>query len=136
MIMDPSGKDLPSVTKEPAATTQFLPMTAPLSTTASMPIKVLSLVPADASNIRDASTANLAAVDALRFRASVFRVLVYVFAGLTVVLVVLALVRQVGAHHFDRNAVLFEQCVVEFPVGHPAGVHQLVVQGANLQNPG
>ena len=57
-----------------------------------MPIKVLSLVPADASNIRDASTANLASVDALRFRASVFRVLVYVFAALTVVLVVLALV--------------------------------------------
>ena len=57
-----------------------------------MPIKVLSLVPADASNIRDASTANLAAVDALRFRASVFRILVYVFAALTVVLVVLALV--------------------------------------------
>ena len=74
-----------------------------------MPIKVLSLVPADASNIRDASTANLAAVDALRFRASVFRVLVYVFAGLTVVLVVLALVPLARtasvAPTVDRNRV-------------------------------
>lgn len=74
-----------------------------------MPIKVLSLVPADASNIRDASPANLAAVDALRFRASVFRSLVYVFAGLTVVLVVLALVplarTTTVATATDRNQV-------------------------------
>ena len=33
-----------------------------------MPIKVLSLVPNDAADIRDASDASLAAVDALRFR--------------------------------------------------------------------
>ena len=40
-----------------------------------MPIKVLSLVPADAADIRDASEASLGAVDSLRFRSSLFRVL-------------------------------------------------------------
>src|SRR6186997_2942323 len=39
-----------------------------------MPIKVLSLVPADASDIRDASEASLGAVESLRFRSSLFRV--------------------------------------------------------------
>jgi hypothetical protein len=38
-----------------------------------MPIKVLSLVPADASDIRDASEASLGAVESLRFRSSLFR---------------------------------------------------------------
>ena len=57
-----------------------------------MPIKVLSLVPADASDIRDASEASLAAVGAMRFRSSLFRVLAFVFAALSVVMAVLALV--------------------------------------------
>jgi len=55
-----------------------------------MPIKVLSLVPADASDIRDASDTRLAAVESLQFRASLFRVLTYVFTGLAVVMVALA----------------------------------------------
>ena len=45
-----------------------------------MPIKVLSLVPADAADIRDASEASLGAVDSLRFRSSLFRVLTLAFA--------------------------------------------------------
>jgi len=57
-----------------------------------MPIKVLSLVPNDASDIRDASEASLAAVDALHFRSSLFRVLTIVFGALGVVMVALALV--------------------------------------------
>ena len=57
-----------------------------------MPIKVLSMVPNDASDIRDASEASLAAVDSLRFRASLFRVLTIAFGALATVMIVLALV--------------------------------------------
>jgi len=57
-----------------------------------MPIKVLSLVPADADDIRDASNASFAAVDSLRFRSSLFRVLTLTFAALAAVMAVLALV--------------------------------------------
>lgn len=56
-----------------------------------MPIKVLSLVPADASDIRDASEASLGAVDSLRVRSSVFKALTYAFGALAAVMVVLAL---------------------------------------------
>jgi hypothetical protein len=57
-----------------------------------MPIKVLSLVPNDASDIRDASEASLAAVDSLRFRSSAFRVLTLTFGALAIAMLVLALV--------------------------------------------
>ena len=57
-----------------------------------MPIKVLSLVPADASDIRDASEASLGAVESLRFRSSIFRVLTLTLGALAVVMVGLALV--------------------------------------------
>ena len=57
-----------------------------------MPIKVLSLVPADAGDIRDASEASLGAVDSLRFRSSLFRVLTLTFGALAAVMAVLALV--------------------------------------------
>jgi hypothetical protein len=56
-----------------------------------MPIKVLSLVPADAADIRDASEASLGAVESLRFRSSLFRVLTLAFAALAAVMAVLAL---------------------------------------------
>ena len=56
-----------------------------------MPIKVLSLVPADASDIRDASEASLAAVESMRFRSTLFRVLAMVFGALAAVMVVLGL---------------------------------------------
>jgi hypothetical protein len=57
-----------------------------------MPIKVLSTVPADAADIRDASPASLGAVESLRFRSNLFRVLGFTFAALAAVMVVLALV--------------------------------------------
>ena len=57
-----------------------------------MPIKVLSLVPADASDIRDASPASLAAVDSLRFRSSLFWVLTLTFGALAVAMLIFALV--------------------------------------------
>jgi hypothetical protein len=57
-----------------------------------MPIKILSLVPNDAADIRDASEASLAAVDSMRFRSSLFRVLTIVFGAFSAVMVVLALV--------------------------------------------
>lgn len=57
-----------------------------------MPIKVLSLVPNDAADIRDASEASLSAVDSLRFRSSMFRVLTLAFGALAAVMIVLALV--------------------------------------------
>jgi hypothetical protein len=57
-----------------------------------MPIRVLSLVPADASDIRDASNASLGAIESLRFRSSVFRVLTIVLGTLAAAMVILALV--------------------------------------------
>ena len=57
-----------------------------------MPIKVLSLVPADAVDIRDASEASLGAVESLRFRSSLFNVLAVTFAALAAVMAGLALV--------------------------------------------
>jgi hypothetical protein len=57
-----------------------------------MPIKVLSLVPADASDIRDASEASLGAVESLRFRSSLFRVLTFTLGALAAVMLILALV--------------------------------------------
>jgi hypothetical protein len=74
-----------------------------------MPIKVLSLVPADASDIRDASEASLGAVESLRFRASLFRVLTLTFGALAVVMAVLALVplarSKTVATTDDRNRI-------------------------------
>ena len=57
-----------------------------------MPIRVLSVVPGDAVDIRDAAEANLGAVDALRFRSSLFRVLAMTFGALAAVMVALSLV--------------------------------------------
>lgn len=56
-----------------------------------MPIKVLSMVPNDASDIRDASEASLGAVDSLRFRSNLFRVLTFAFGALAAAMIVLAL---------------------------------------------
>ncbi len=57
-----------------------------------LPIKVLSLVPADAADIRDGSDASLGAVEALRFRGSMFELLAVALAAIGVVVGVLALV--------------------------------------------
>jgi hypothetical protein len=57
-----------------------------------MPIRVLSLVPADATDIRDASEASLATVDAWRSRSRLFQLLALALAALAAVMLVLALV--------------------------------------------
>lgn len=57
-----------------------------------MPIKVLSLVPLDAADIRDASEASLGAVDTLRYRSNLFQVLALTFGALAAAMTVLALV--------------------------------------------
>jgi hypothetical protein len=57
-----------------------------------MPIRVLSLVPADASDIRDNAQASLATVQALRTRSRTFRAVAYALGALAAVMVVLALV--------------------------------------------
>ncbi len=74
-----------------------------------LPIKVLSLVPAEAGDIRDASAASLAAVDALRSRARMFEMLAIalgVISGITIILALVPLAR--GARPSaaeDRNVI-------------------------------
>jgi hypothetical protein len=57
-----------------------------------MPIRVLSLVPADASDIRDNAEASLATVQALRTRSRTFRAVAYALGALAVVTAIVALV--------------------------------------------
>jgi hypothetical protein len=61
-----------------------------------MPIRVLSLVPADASDIRDSAEASLATVQALRTRSRTFRAVAYALAALAAAMVVFALVPLAG----------------------------------------
>jgi hypothetical protein len=55
-------------------------------------IKVLSMVPAEAADIRDGSDASLGAVEALRFRANMFEILAIALGAIGVVMAVVALV--------------------------------------------
>jgi hypothetical protein len=57
-----------------------------------LPIKVLSMVPAAAADIRDGSDASLGAVEDLRFRASMFEILALALGAIGVVMAVFALV--------------------------------------------
>jgi hypothetical protein len=57
-----------------------------------LPIKVLSVVPAAAADIRDGSSASLGAVDALRFRRSIFNLAAVALAALGTAMVAFALV--------------------------------------------
>ena len=85
-----------------------------------MPIKVLSLVPADAADIRDASEASLGAVDSLRFRASLFRVLTLAFAALATAMAVLALVplsRSRAASGGDERGRIPDRTIVDGAAG-------------------
>jgi hypothetical protein len=72
-----------------------------------VPIKVLSLVPADAGDIRDASEASLAAVDSLRSRSRMFEVLAIalgVLAGVTLLFALVPIARRSrAAATIDRN---------------------------------
>jgi len=73
-----------------------------------LPIKVLSLVPAAAADIRDSSDASLGAVESLRFRSSLFEILAVAFGVLGAVMAVLALVplvrggKKAGASSIDQ----------------------------------
>lgn len=73
-----------------------------------LPIKVLSLVPKEASDIRDASDASLGAVESLRFRSSLFQILAIALGAVAAVMAVIALIpltrgaRQAGAIASDR----------------------------------
>ena len=57
-----------------------------------MPIRVLSLVPADASDIRDSAEASLATVQILRTRSRTFRAVAYALGVVAAAMVILALV--------------------------------------------
>lgn len=74
-----------------------------------LPIRVLSLVPADADDIRDASAASLATVEALRSRSRMFEALAIalgVVAGIMVVLALAPLARRTAPlSSEDRNVI-------------------------------
>src|SRR5688572_15220690 len=74
-----------------------------------LPIRVLSLVPADAADIRDASEASLATVETLRSRSGMFEAVAIalgLFAGRRVVLALVPLARCTSAAAVaDRKAV-------------------------------
>jgi hypothetical protein len=74
-----------------------------------MPIKVLSLVPADATDIRDASEASLGAVDALRSRSRMFELLAIALGALALAMALYAVVpmarRRTTAATVDRDLV-------------------------------
>lgn len=64
-----------------------------------LPIKVLSLVPADAADIRDGTDASLGAVESLRFRTNLFEILALALGATAAVMAMLALlplVRRAG----------------------------------------
>lgn len=56
-----------------------------------LPIKVLSLVPADAADIRDGGDASLDAVESLRFRTNLFQILALALGAIAAVVALLAL---------------------------------------------
>ena len=56
-----------------------------------LPIKVLSLVPADAADIRDGADASLGAVESLRFRTSLFQIVALALGAIAAVMALLAL---------------------------------------------
>ena len=73
-----------------------------------LPIKVLSLVPKDAIDIRDGSDASLGAVESLRFRSSLFQILAVALGAIAAVMAVMALMplalgaRKAGVIASDR----------------------------------
>ncbi len=73
-----------------------------------LPIKVLSLVPKEAIDIRDGSDASLGAVESLRFRSSLFQILAVALGAIAAVMAVMALMplargaRKTGVIESDR----------------------------------
>jgi hypothetical protein len=81
-----------------------------------LPIRVLSLVPADASDIRDSAEASLAAVQALRTRARTFRAATYALGALAAVMVILALVplaRRTRAGSARQQALVPDRVILD-----------------------
>lgn len=72
-----------------------------------LPIKVLSLVPADAADIRDGADASLGAVESLRFRTSLFQIVALSLGAIAAVVALLALLpltrRARGARKTDEG---------------------------------
>ena len=80
-----------------------------------LPIKVLSLVPADAADIRDGSDASLAAVDALRSRSRVFELMAIALGVLATAMTVFALVplaRRAGGSNKSERDVLPDRTIL------------------------
>ena len=73
-----------------------------------LPLKVLSLVPKEAIDIRDGSEASLGAVESLRFRSSLFQLLAIALGAIAAVVAVVALMplarggRKAGVIESDR----------------------------------
>ena len=81
-----------------------------------LPIKVLSLVPADASDIRDAGDARLAMVDRLRSRSRMFEAIAIalgLFAGVMLVLAMVPLVRRTRATTGGDRNVIPDRAIVD-----------------------
>ena len=80
-----------------------------------LPVKVLSLVPADASDIRDAGDARLATVDSLRSRSRMFEAITIalaLFAGVMLVLAIVPLVRRTRAATDGDRKVIPDRAIV------------------------
>lgn len=80
-----------------------------------LPIRVLSLVPKDATDIRDGSEASLAGIDALRSRARMFEVIAMAFGALAAVMAVFALIpvaRRAGGLGTGARAAVPERAIL------------------------
>lgn len=78
-----------------------------------LPIKVLSLVPADADDIRDAGDANLATVESLRLRSRLFGWLGWALAAVAAVLAFVPLTRRAGTQGDAGRARVPERTVAK-----------------------
>jgi hypothetical protein len=81
-----------------------------------LPMRILSLVPRNASDIRDASGQTFASIAARRFRSSLARVLAWVSFAFATVLAIFALVRAIG-HFRSKSAVAVRRLPVPSVLG-------------------
>ena len=81
-----------------------------------LPMRILSLVPRSASDIRDASGQTFASIASRRFRSSLARVLAWVSFAFAAVLAIFALVRAIG-HFRSKSAVAVRKLPVPSVLG-------------------
>ena len=81
-----------------------------------LPMRILSLVPRSASDIRDASGQTFASIASRRFRSSLARVLAWVSFAFAAVLTIFALVRAIG-HFRSKSAVAVRKLPVPSVLG-------------------